>query len=36
MSIVNGQVLAENINHTGALAGTVLGGGNGVVLQAAA
>ncbi len=36
MTIVNGQVLVEKANHTGALPGTVLGGGNGHGLQAAA
>jgi len=36
MTIVNGQVLVENEKHTGALPGTVLGGGNGAALQAAA
>jgi len=36
MTIVNGQVLVEKDNHTGALPGTVLGGGNGHSLQAAA
>ena len=36
MTIVNGQVLVEKENHTGALPGTVLGGGNGHGLQAAA
>jgi hypothetical protein len=36
MTIVNGQVLVEKENHTGALPGTVLGGGNGAALQAAA
>ena len=34
--IVNGQVLVEKENHTGALPGTVLGGGNNTALQAAA
>jgi N-acyl-D-aspartate/D-glutamate deacylase len=36
MTIVNGQVLVEKENHTGALPGTVLGGGNNTALQAAA
>jgi len=36
MTIVNGQVLVEKDNHTGALPGAVLGGGNGHSLQAAA
>ena len=36
MTIVNGQVLVEKENHTGALPGTVFGGGNGKTLQAAA
>ncbi len=36
MTIVNGQVLVEKENHTGALPGTVLGNGNGASLQAAA
>jgi N-acyl-D-amino-acid deacylase len=36
MTIVNGQVLVEKEKHTGALPGTVLGGGNGHGLQAAA
>jgi len=36
MTIVNGQVLVEKENHTGALPGTVLGNGNGSALQAAA
>jgi len=36
MTIVNGQVLVEKENHTGALPGTVLGSGNGASLQAAA
>jgi N-acyl-D-aspartate/D-glutamate deacylase len=36
MTIVNGQVLVEKENHTGALPGTVLGNGNGAALQAAA
>jgi hypothetical protein len=36
MTIVNGQVLVEKDNHTGALPGAVLGSGNGSGLQAAA
>jgi N-acyl-D-aspartate/D-glutamate deacylase len=36
MTIVNGQVLVEKDNHTGALPGAVLGSGNGNPLQAAA
>jgi len=36
MTLVNGQVLVEKENHTGALPGTVLGGGNNTALQAAA
>jgi N-acyl-D-aspartate/D-glutamate deacylase len=36
MTVVNGQVLVEKENHTGALPGAVLGGGNGHSLQAAA
>jgi N-acyl-D-amino-acid deacylase len=36
MTIVNGQVLVAKGEHTGALPGTVLGGGNGTDLQAAA
>lgn len=36
MTLVNGQVLVEKGNHTGALPGSVLGGGNGHGLQAAA
>jgi hypothetical protein len=36
MTIVNGQVLVEKDEHTGALPGSVLGGGNGHGLQAAA
>jgi len=36
MTIVNGQVLVEKENHTGALPGAVLGSGNGSALQAAA
>lgn len=36
MTIVNGQVLVANGEHTGALPGAVLGGGNGSALQAAA
>jgi N-acyl-D-aspartate/D-glutamate deacylase len=36
MTIVNGQVLVEKDNHTGALPGAVLGSGNGNGLQAAA
>jgi N-acyl-D-aspartate/D-glutamate deacylase len=36
MTIVNGQVLVEHGQHTGALPGAVLGGGNGAGLQAAA
>jgi N-acyl-D-aspartate/D-glutamate deacylase len=36
MTVVNGQVLVEKDNHTGALPGAVLGGGNGHGLQAAA
>jgi N-acyl-D-aspartate/D-glutamate deacylase len=36
MTLVNGQVLVEKENHTGALPGTVLGGGKGHSLQAAA
>jgi hypothetical protein len=36
MTIVNGEVLVENNSHTGALPGSVLGGGNGHGLQAAA
>lgn len=36
MTLVNGQVLVEKENHTGALPGRVLGGGNGAALQAAA
>ncbi len=36
MTVVNGQVLVEKESHTGALPGTVLGGGNGAALQAAA
>ena len=35
-TIVNGQVLVERGDHTGALPGAVLGGGNGNALQAAA
>jgi N-acyl-D-aspartate/D-glutamate deacylase len=35
-TIVNGQVLVEKENHTGALPGRVLGGGNGAAMQAAA
>ena len=36
MTIVNGEVLVEKDEHTGALPGSVLGGGNGHGLQAAA
>jgi hypothetical protein len=36
MTIVNGGVLVEKEKHSGALPGTVLGGGNGSALQAAA
>jgi N-acyl-D-aspartate/D-glutamate deacylase len=36
MTIVNGQVLVAKGEHTGALPGVVLGGGNGADLQAAA
>jgi hypothetical protein len=36
MTIVNGEVLVEKDEHTGALPGTVLGSGNGHGLQAAA
>jgi hypothetical protein len=36
MTIVNGEVLVEKDQHTGALPGAVLGGGNGHSLQAAA
>ena len=36
MTIVNGQVLVEKENHTGALPGTVFGGANSSVLQAVA
>ena len=36
MTLVNGEVLVENGNHTGALPGSVLGGANGKTLQAAA
>jgi len=36
MTIVNGEVLIEKENHTGALPGAVLGTGNGDSLQAAA
>ena len=36
MTIVNGQVLVEKGDHTGALPGSVLGNGNGHGLQAAA
>lgn len=36
MTIVNGQVLVAKGEHTGALPGAVLGGGNGSALQAAA
>jgi N-acyl-D-amino-acid deacylase len=36
MTIVNGQVLVDKGEHTGALPGSVLGGGNGKALQAAA
>jgi N-acyl-D-amino-acid deacylase len=36
MTIVNGQVLVEKENHTGALPGRVLGSGNGTAMQAAA
>jgi hypothetical protein len=36
MTIVNGQVLIEREDHTGALPGAVLGNGNGAALQAAA
>jgi N-acyl-D-aspartate/D-glutamate deacylase len=36
MTIVNGEVLVENGEHTGALPGAVLGGVNGSALQAAA
>ncbi len=36
MTIVNGQVLVEKDNHTGALPGRVLGGGDSTALQAAA
>ena len=36
MTLVNGEVLVEKGNHTGALPGSVLGSGNGKTLQAAA
>jgi N-acyl-D-aspartate/D-glutamate deacylase len=36
MTVVNGQVLVEKGDHTGALPGSVLGSGNGKTLQAAA
>jgi N-acyl-D-aspartate/D-glutamate deacylase len=36
MTIVNGQVLVENENHTGALPGRVLGNGSAAEMQAAA
>ena len=36
MTIVNGQVLVEKENHTGALPGTVLGNGHRAEVQAAA
>jgi len=36
MTVVNGEVLVEKGNPTGALPGAVLGGGNGSALQAAA
>jgi N-acyl-D-aspartate/D-glutamate deacylase len=36
MTLVNGQVLVQHGEHTGALPGAVLGGGNGSTLQAAA
>jgi hypothetical protein len=36
MTIVNGQVLVEKENHTGALPGAVLGSGNGLTLPVAA
>ena len=36
MTIVNGEVLVAQGEHTGALPGTVLGNGNGAALQAAA
>jgi N-acyl-D-aspartate/D-glutamate deacylase len=36
MTIVNGEVLVEKDQHTGALPGSVLGGGNGHGLQVAA
>jgi hypothetical protein len=36
MTIVNGEVLVEKDEHTGALPGSVLGSGNGATLQAAA
>ena len=35
-TIVNGEVLVERGDHTGALPGMVLGNGNGSALQAAA
>jgi hypothetical protein len=35
-TIVNGEVLVERGEHTGALPGAVLGGSNGSALQAAA
>ena len=35
-TIVNGEVLVERGEHTGALPGAVLGNGNGSALQAAA
>jgi N-acyl-D-aspartate/D-glutamate deacylase len=36
MTLVNGEVLVEKGDHTGALPGSVLGGSNGKALQAAA
>jgi N-acyl-D-aspartate/D-glutamate deacylase len=36
MTIVNGEVLVDKGDHTGALPGSVLGSGNGHGLQAAA
>ena len=36
MTVVNGEVLVEKGDHTGALPGSVLGSGNGKALQAAA
>jgi N-acyl-D-aspartate/D-glutamate deacylase len=36
MTIVNGEVLVEKENHTGALPGRILGNGNAAAMQAAA